>query len=95
MTKLYIREWAGIAGEKQAPTGFIRDQVVDYTSGAAASALPFHQDTTLLEWSNDSICSWVIGTSPTATTSNMRYPADSHGFVCVSAGNKISAITNT
>ncbi len=94
MAKLYIREWSGIAGDKQAPSGFIKDQVVDFSGGVAASAA-FSDGCAIVEWSTDAICFWVYGSNPTATTSNMRYAADSRGFIGAVPGCKISVISNT
>lgn len=100
MTKLYVTEYpfanttiAMEGGLGQEPG---TDQVVDYTAGAAASTA-FKANTQMVRIHNDSICSVLFGTNPTATTNNKRMAANSTEYFVVPAGQsyKVSAITNT
>jgi hypothetical protein len=100
MTKAYISEYeflgsadGGMAPQiSQEPP--IASQVVDYTSGVTASNA-FSSQTKYIAISVDSICSFLVGSNPTATTSNFRLAADSILFVGVGPSQKISFITNT
>jgi hypothetical protein len=105
MTKLYVTEYANVTlvntpgggaaqcGEEPA----LAEQVVDFSSGAAASAA-FNAKTRFVRLHADSICSVKFGTAPVATTASSRMAADQTEFRGVDrSGNatKVSAITNT
>jgi len=102
MTKAYIEEYAFMA---QAGLGQIfqagtqppvtTPQVVDYTSGAAASAA-FNAKTNFIRVHVDSICSYRVSTAGTAaTTSYSRMAANQTEYFAVQPGDKINFITNT
>lgn len=102
MTKLYVAEYPGLAATNTSdgvpilPMPPTAEQVVDYTAGAAPSAV-FADTTTFVELEADSICSISFGTAPVATVANMRMAAGERRVVGVSRGSKlkVSAITNT
>lgn len=85
MTKLYVKEFGGLARTEQSDSvpvfpvdNSAADQVVDYTAAAAASA-PFNAKTKWVLLSSDSGCS--IAFSPVsapvvATALNFRLPAN-------------------
>lgn len=82
MTKAYVREYTGLVRTEQSDSvlGYeepgIRDSVVDYT--AAAAALVFLPTTRWVVVRFDSIASYVVSDSVTATaatTANMRVAA--------------------
>lgn len=101
MTKAYISEYANAP---QAQLGNIlmcgaepsvAQQVVDYTSGAAASSA-FAATTKFIRLHVDSIASFRFSTAGTAaTTSFPRMAAGATEFFGVSPGDKVSLITNT
>lgn len=83
MTKLYIREYAGLARTEQGDSvdlfcedGNSLDSVADYT--AAAAAHTFAASTRWVQITSDAICSYVISpvaTPVVATAANFRLPA--------------------
>lgn len=96
MAKLYIAEferprnqWVNIAN---APP--IVEQVVDYSGGVASSSA-FNAKTAMIRVHTDAICSILIGTTPTAATTNARMAADTIEYYSVQPNQKISAISNT
>lgn len=64
-------------------------------SGTSAQSSAFSAKTRFIQVHTDSICSIAVGASPTATTSNMRLPADATFYFAVQPGDKLAAITNT
>lgn len=102
MSKFFIREWAGISGFQggmPVPSGLIREQTALDFSGGHQESLAFADSTKLVEWSTDAICGWTVmqknDAVGIATINSVRYPADSAGFVGVSAGQKLSVITQS
>lgn len=102
MTKLYIKEFIGLASvnadgavlafsASDSPT----DQVVDFTAGVAPSNA-FTKGTTWVLLSADSVCSIAFGAAPVATVNNWRLPANVPTAFLVPANGtyKISAISN-
>jgi len=64
-------------------------------SGSAASSAAFSATTRLIRITCDVICSFLIGTSPTGTTSSARLCAGCVEYFIVVPGQKISVITNS
>lgn len=64
-------------------------------SGTSAQSSAFNAKTTVIRVHTDAICSIAIGSDPTATTSNMRLPADHTEYFAVTPAHKLAAITNT
>lgn len=99
---LYITEYAGLmdagapGGHGQVPAEPpLATQTVSYTTHAESSA--FNAKTRLVRLHTDSICSFVFGTAPSATTSDSRMAAGTteyHG-VPPGASYKVSAVSNT
>lgn len=63
--------------------------------GAEAKSAAFNTATRYIRVQVDAICSYDIATSPTATTTDARLPADAIEYMAVNAGDKISFISNT
>jgi|SRR6185503_10131508 len=102
MTKAYIEEYAymqapalGQAFQMGTQPPVTTPQVVDYTSGAAASSA-FNASTRFIRVHVDSICSYRVSTAGTAaTTSYPRMAANQTEYFAVQPGDKINFITNT
>lgn len=70
-------------------------QNVSYTDTAAASSA-FGTNVTIIRLCATSACYYLIGSDPTATTSNGSYlPADTIEYIRVTEGQKISAIQSS
>lgn len=110
MTKAYVTEYARgtLDGRTYIPSGeepAIKTQVVDYTAGAAATALAFDKNTRFVRIHVDSICSFKFGTAPVAAVTDARMAANATEYFGVpvasndpsatTEGNKVSFITNT
>lgn len=102
MTKLYIKEFGGLASTKPSDSvlafpadNSAADQVVDFSVGAAASAL-FAKGTEWVLLSADAGCSIAFGAAPVATALNFRLPGNTPiPFRVPGDGSlKVSAITN-
>ena len=101
MAKVYIGEYARQAldarGLVMAPEGPpIATQVLDTTAGVQQSSA-FNAETRFIRVHTDGIISYLIGTNPTASTSNERMAANQTEYFGVINGTsqKISCITNT
>lgn len=98
MAKAYVSEFTGIlSGTIQIPSDDpIRTQVVDFTSGVAATANVFTDATRFVRVNVDATCSTVGGLSaPTATTSDLRMSANNTEYFPAEPGQKRSFISNT
>lgn len=62
-------------------------------SGTSAQSAALNADTKFVRVHTDAICHILAGDNRTATTSNMRMPADETEYFGVIAGQKIAAIT--
>lgn len=97
MAKLWITEFdrialdAGLAAPMMAQTPALTTQVVTYSTSTQSAA--FGASTKFVRVVSDTNCHILFGSSPTATTSNMRIAADSAEYFGVVAGQKIAAIT--
>lgn len=98
MSNLYVTEFAGPAqnfGTVQvAQTPVVAEQVISFT-GTAGTSAAFNARTRMVRIHVDGIASLQFGASPTATTSMMRLTAGQTEYFGVTAGQKVSAVTNT
>lgn len=103
MTKLYIKEFGGLAATKQSDSvlafpadNSAADQVVDFTAGAAASNFFAKGTEWVLLCTDAGPCSIAFGAAPIATVANFRLPANTLiPFRVPGDGSlKVSAITN-
>jgi hypothetical protein len=93
---LYIDEYAqqSVVTYPAAQAPPITSQTVAI-SGTAASSSAFNTATRLIRITCDVVCSFLIGTTPTATTSNARMSAGQTEYFVVQPGFKISVISNS
>lgn len=100
MSTLYINEYESLSSADgnnvvdtpQEPPIF--SQAITFTGTAGVSA-PFRENTRFIAITADGIFSYKIGASPTATAADFRLTAGGLLYLGVTAGHKISAITNT
>lgn len=83
------------AGVQVARQPALVDQTPITVSSTSAQSAAFSGDTKLVRIHCDVIVSVKFGTSPTATTSTMRMPADATEYFQVLPGSKVAFITNT
>lgn len=95
MATLWIREYFGSGGEGDggelpiaAEPG--RDQTVTFTTTTQSAA--FRSDTTYISIIGSAAFHYVVGASPTATTANLKVPADTLLYIGVQSGQKIAAV---
>ena len=97
MATLYIAEFGnlvGLDGKAQiAPNPPIAEQTVSFSSSTQSSA--FNGQTRYIRVHTDAICSILVGSNPTATTSTQRMVAGQTEYIGVTPGHKIAAVTNT
>ncbi len=91
----YISEFSigATAGTQVARQPALVEQTVTISSSAIQSSA-FSGDTKLVRLQCDAIASFKFGTSPTATSSTARIPADQTEYFEVLPSSKISIITN-
>lgn len=105
MATLWIREYSTTGNASQYLPGTIArpnvtapiaqepgtDQTpLTFTTTAASAA--FGADTTFIRVYSSAAFHYVVGAAPTATTSALKCPADTHIEIGVTAGHKIAAI---
>lgn len=97
--KMFINEYNSL-GNASAATAQIANEPavavqtpVDFSGGAAQSAA-FNTNTSFIMIQCDSQCSYLVGTNPTATTSNMPLAAFLPLYIAVQPGQKISAVAH-
>jgi hypothetical protein len=111
MSTLYICEYVGlgVVGRFAGASGVAAmaqepgtDQTPITISGTQAQSAAFGSATKFIRVHTDAICSIVIGPTslnsgagPEATTSNKRLAANQTEYFGVSAGQKLSVISNT
>lgn len=100
MAYVFVTEYAGVArvGSAYPPVAKgppLAEQRLAVGSETKSNA--FHASTAIIRVHTDAICSVLIGTAPTATTSSARMAADQTEYfaVPVGASYKISIIANT
>jgi len=98
MANLYISELAKVGSSygtvaQAAEQPALVNQVVDFTSGAAASA-EFNAKTRIVAIVADADCHYVFGETPVADTDDMLLPANQTQYFTIDANNalKVSAI---
>lgn len=103
MAKVYIKELNSIASTPSGdaliaaitePDGVVTEQTVAIAAGNTQSAA-FNAQTQWIEISADAICSYLIGSNPTATVSNARLAANERVLRRVKPGQILATITNT
>ena len=62
------------------------------TSSGSSTASTAFTNTTNIRIIGDAACHYAIGTAPTATTSDVYFPADTAEPITIKAGNKIAVI---
>lgn len=74
-----------------------RDQTPVSVSGSSQTSSSFLNNTGLVRLHTDAICSVAFGTSPTATTTNMRMAANQTEYFAVpqNGAYKVAVIPNT
>lgn len=99
MSTAYITEFKDTPVYDNMPIPKWGAGVVEQTpvtvSGSSAQSAAFAVTTRYIWVTCDGICSFTIGSNPTATTSKMRLAADKDLFIGVQPGDKIALITNT
>lgn len=90
MATLWIREYSG-SSDLPVPVEPGTDQTVTFTTTTQSAA--FAARTGLISIIADAAFHYVVGDSPTATTSNLKVPADMLMTIKVTAGQKIAAVT--
>jgi hypothetical protein len=100
MAKAYVSEYTldqimfeGGVPLAQEPALVPCTGAIDFTSGHAESAT-FNPKTGYIFISLDATCSYAVGTSPVATTSNQRLQGPEL-YMRVRPGDKISFVSNT
>lgn len=101
MAKLYITEFRGLqrdganGSQSALPIGHLPSLAAQTVTIGATSAQSsaLNAATTFVRIHTDAACHILAGDNPTATTSNLRMPADSTEYFAVTAGQKIAAIT--
>ena len=95
MATLYIAEFGGVITGRppMANVPALVEQTV--AIGAEADSAAFSAATTYVRLHADAICSVQFGAAPTATTATMRLAAGQTEYFAVTAGHKVSVITNT
>lgn len=99
MAVVYITEYAAQAADaanRLAPMPkepAVTTQTV--AIGVEAKSSAFNTLTRMIRVHTDAVCSVLVGTSPTATTSSPRMAADTTEYFGVEPGQQISVISNT
>lgn len=99
MAVLYVTEYATAAVDqgRAVPVGY-GPPVVNQTvaiGGASVQSAAFNANTRLIRVHSDAICSILVGSNPTATTSTARMAANQTEYFGVAPTHKIAVITNT
>lgn len=100
MAALYITEYAEakIIDGRMIPVGVEPPLTVQKVAigGASAQSAALNAKTKFVELHADAICSYKVGTNPTATANDTRMAANTTKFIGVGEANlKIANITNT
>lgn len=99
MATAYITEFADTPVYDNLVVAKWGANVVEQTpvtvSGSSAQSAAFGAKTRFIMFTCDGIFSWTIGANPTATTSKMRFAADTVYHIAVQPTDKIAFITNT
>jgi hypothetical protein len=99
MAILYIAEFANIGrdqgqGVQVAPLAPLAEQTVAI-GGASTQGVSFGIYTNFVRLCSDSVCSIAVGANPTASSVNLRLPANTPEYFQVTPGQKLACIANT
>lgn len=105
MSTLWIREYAGVrearsvAGTAEGGSSPVpipnepgTDQSPVTFTGTAGQSAAFAEGTTFVRIIGNAAFHYLVASNPTATTSHLKVPADTHVDIGVRAGLKISAV---
>ncbi len=102
MATLYVAEFADVSFPQGnllpvANVPPVAEQIVSISGSSTPCTNAFASKTQYVQITTDAICSIAFGTAPTATTSNMRLPANMTIYFGVPKGQsyKVAVITNT
>jgi hypothetical protein len=95
MASLYITEYGSVGSERTPIAQSPRVAMQKLTVGAETKSAAFQPSTRFIRVHTDAICSIVISTAPTATTSDSRMAAGDTEYFGVNPGDKLSVISNT
>lgn len=106
MALLYIAEYAAsgrdITGRQlQAPMQPPLAEQTVVNTGASAQSVALNVKTTMVRLHTDSICSYLVGANPTATTANSRMAANTTEYIAIDkqagldGALKIAVVLNT
>jgi hypothetical protein len=101
MAALYISEFEnpvtvdGTLPGIQLPQPALLDQTPVAIGGTSAQSAAFSAKTKAVMISTDAICSIAFGSNPTATTGNLRLPANTIISFGVIPGQRVAVISNT
>jgi len=96
MATLWIREYRRIGvdeAKREMPVPSepgVADQTVTFTTATQSSA--FNASTAYIRVIGSAAFHYLVGSNPTATTSNLKWPADMPLDIEVTAGSKISVV---
>lgn len=92
MATLYLTEYQGSAfNAAQEPEIVTQTKAI----GTAIQTNAFNKNTYLIRVHVDAICSILVGTNPTATTSSKRMAANQTEYFAVKPGQILSVIANS
>lgn len=97
MATLYITEYQKISGSGQGFQAPLEPEVLSQTvaiSGSSAQSTAFKKNTYLIRVHTDAICSVLVGTNPSATTTNKRFVAGQTEYFAVTPGLVLAVISN-
>jgi len=95
---LYVTEYAKIASDANGNFAMGQEPpLADYTVAFGSSSPAFNVATRFVRLHADSICSVLLGTNPSAATTNGRMAANQTEYRAVPQGSnfKVSVVTNT
>lgn len=98
MAKLYIREYSDVAQTVRGAAPVGKEPGTDQaplTINTEVKSAAFAATTVMIRVHVDAICSILIDSAPTATTSSARMAANQTEYFGVTAGHKLSVIVNT
>ena len=97
MSKLWITELASLGSVNGLSTPIAALPAIasqnPTISGTSAQSSAFNAGTRFIRVHTDVTCHILVGADPTATTADLRMPADSTEYFAVPLGYKIAGIT--
>lgn len=99
MAVLYITEYDRIAFDGRSAVQAPQEPALTVQTvaigGSSTQSAAFNSATRYIEIHTDAVCSYLIGSNPTATASKTRMAANTSKFVGVVPGQKLAVITNS